>query len=239
MKPITTVVILLLLGAIGTSSNIRGVQQLPLQSYMSLSQAGPSSISRHTKGTTGPPPSTVPCGGKQVLRADGLCVTPRITRNIYYFNAPSRRKEAPRLPNVRRPKVIENILLVRLPAKRRETVVVPPPEQRHYVFFLKKASGAGRDNDYGLRPFSPATKPEVYFIRYSQDQKVGGVVRGGGITGNEVRNGISDVNSRSLGGFNGGNYANSRDLYSANEDTNGSFFVTGGDIQDINNISYK
>ncbi|XP_037791914.1 translation initiation factor IF-2-like [Penaeus monodon] len=111
------------------------------------------------------------CGSGQVLHVDGRCVSPRINRKVYLYDAPP----APPIshgppPYIPEPTIDTNIVFIRTPegGQGPDPIVVPPPQQKHVLYVLNKQTQQGQE--VIEVPAPPATSPEVYFVNYADGE---------------------------------------------------------------------
>jgi len=108
------------------------------------------------------------CGGGQIRSADGQCITPQITRNLYLYSAPQQTVETLPPSHIPNPKVHLNYVFVRTQNSvgGSNAVVVPPPKQKTLVYVLNKRPDAL--NQEVIEVPSNPTQPEVFFVNYDQ-----------------------------------------------------------------------
>ncbi|XP_047487135.1 pupal cuticle protein 36-like [Penaeus chinensis] len=111
------------------------------------------------------------CGPGQVLHVDGRCVTPRVNRKVYLYDAPP----APPIshgppPYIPEPTIDTNIVFIRTPegGQGPDPIIVPPPQQKHVLYVLNKQTQQGQE--VIEVPAPPATSPEVYFVNYADGE---------------------------------------------------------------------
>merc|ERR1712212_186658 len=104
------------------------------------------------------------CGSGQVRTANGECVTPQVTRNLYLYAAPAQRIETLPPANLPNPKVHLNYVFVRTENAigGARPVVVPPPKQKTLVYVLNRRPNA--QNTEVIEVPSTPTQPEVFFV---------------------------------------------------------------------------
>ena len=109
------------------------------------------------------------CGGNQVRHVDGSCVEPEVERNFYLYNAPAQQVARSGPVNVPKPKVIHNVVFVRVPdtPEGQEPIVVPPPQHKTLVYVLNKNGQISGQRVIEV-PAGPAQKPEVFFVNYDE-----------------------------------------------------------------------
>merc|ERR1712212_884763 len=80
------------------------------------------------------------CGGGQVRSADGGCVTPQVTRNLYLYSAPDIQVPVGAAANLPSPKVHLNYVFVRTPSVTggANAIVAPAPKQKTLVYVLSR-----------------------------------------------------------------------------------------------------
>ncbi|KAB7498644.1 hypothetical protein Anas_02825 [Armadillidium nasatum] len=110
------------------------------------------------------------CGDSQVQGADGSCVEPEVTRNIFVFQAPeqtsNRQIDNPATP---KPKLNYNIVFVRTPEgpEGYEPVVIPPAQQKTIVYVLSKDEEETGPQVIQMPDIQPHA-PEVFYINYRE-----------------------------------------------------------------------
>ncbi|XP_047487137.1 H/ACA ribonucleoprotein complex subunit gar1-like [Penaeus chinensis] len=111
------------------------------------------------------------CGPGQVLHVDGRCVTPRVNRKVYLYDAPP----APPIshgppPYIPEPTIDTNIVFIRTPegGQGPDPIIVSPPQQKHVLYVLNKQTQQGQE--VIEVPAPPATNPEVYFVNYADGE---------------------------------------------------------------------
>ena len=124
-------------------------------------------------GRYGPPrPATVTCPGDQVKSADGNCVTPMISRNIFVFAAPKMKMPEMEKPKVPMPKLNYNIVFVRTPEMPGDVdpLVVPPPQEKTLVYVLNRRPEAPKQDVIEM-PMN-LNRPEVFYVNYEDGQNL-------------------------------------------------------------------
>lgn len=110
------------------------------------------------------------CRNGEVLRADGVCQQPLVTRKVFVYTAPQQPKRYRPPPQVPQPRVNTNVLFIRTPEQEKppHPIVVPPPRQKNIVYVLDKR----REQQQQLIrvPAGPQEKPEVYFVHYKDGE---------------------------------------------------------------------
>ena len=111
-----------------------------------------------------------PCPDGLAHNAEGQCVPPKVTRNVFVFAAPPVDNPIGPPPEVPPPKVDYNIVFVRTPETPEglEPIVVPPPQQKTLVYVLSK-----RPEFQGQEVIEvPSTpqQPEVYYVNYGEGE---------------------------------------------------------------------
>ncbi|XP_037792171.1 pupal cuticle protein 36-like [Penaeus monodon] len=166
------------------------------------------------------------CGPGRVLHVDGRCVTPRVNRKVYLYDAPPAPVSHGPPPYIPEPTVETNIVFIRAPEQGQgpDPIVIPPPRQEHVVYVLNKESP--QQQEVIELPAPPASEPEVYFVNYGDGENPvlpsgvdlqtalnaasqgGGQVVGGGAGGAEGgfggSGGIGGLGSGGIGGFGSG-----------------------------------
>ncbi|XP_042856398.1 translation initiation factor IF-2-like, partial [Penaeus japonicus] len=109
------------------------------------------------------------CGSGQVLHA-GRCVTPRVNRKVYVYNAPPAPVSYGPPPYIPEPTIDTNIVFIRAPeqAPGPDPIIIPPPQQQSVVYVLNKETP--QQQDVIEVPAPPATSPEVYFVNYADGE---------------------------------------------------------------------
>uniref|UniRef100_A0A0P4VZ84 DUF243 domain-containing protein n=1 Tax=Scylla olivacea TaxID=85551 RepID=A0A0P4VZ84_SCYOL len=112
------------------------------------------------------------CPQGQVVHADGSCVVPEVTRDLYVFSIPDtpRRPSKP-LPTLPPPKVHEHVLFIRAPegGHAAQPLLVPPPAQKSVVYILREES-PDEEPRVIQAPEPPPAHPEVYFVNYEDGE---------------------------------------------------------------------
>lgn len=110
------------------------------------------------------------CPNGLATRADGQCVQPRVSRNIYLFNAPSPQvivRPAKELPS---PKIHYNYVFLNTPdaVNVANPIIVPPPQQKTLVYLLSKNQESAEQQVIEV-PSVPS-EPEVFFVNYNEGE---------------------------------------------------------------------
>ncbi|XP_037775045.1 uncharacterized protein LOC119572128 [Penaeus monodon] len=110
------------------------------------------------------------CGPGRVLHVDGRCVTPRVNRKVYLYDAPPAPVSHGPPPYIPEPTVETNIVFIRAPEQGQgpDPIVIPPPRQEHVVYVLNKESP--QQQEVIELPAPPASEPEVYFVNYGDGE---------------------------------------------------------------------
>ncbi|XP_063593903.1 ATP-dependent RNA helicase A-like [Penaeus indicus] len=218
------------------------------QGYSLGTPSGPSF------GTGGPGPGygSGGCGPGQVLHVDGRCVTPRVNRKVYLYDAPPAPVSYGPPPYIPEPTIDTNIVFIRTPegGQGPNPIVVPPPQQKHVLYVLNKQTQQGQE--VIEVPAPPATSPEVYFVNYADgenpvlpsgvdlqsalnaaSQGGGQVIGGGGIDGGFGGSGVGGGFGDGIsGGFGGGvisgGFVSGGDSGEFISGGSGGGFITGG-----------
>ncbi|XP_042858024.1 ATP-dependent RNA helicase A-like [Penaeus japonicus] len=121
-------------------------------------------------GGSGPGFGLGGCGHGQVLHVDGRCVTPRVNRKVYLYDAPPTPVSYGPPPYIPEPTIDTNIVFIRTPegGQGPDPIVVPPPQQQSVVYVLNKQTQQGQD--VIEVPAPPASSPEVYFVNYADGE---------------------------------------------------------------------
>ncbi|XP_037791523.1 ATP-dependent RNA helicase A-like [Penaeus monodon] len=155
-------------------------------------------------GGPGPGFGSGGCGHGQVLHVDGRCVTPRVNRKVYLYDAPP----APPIsygppPYIPEPTIDTNIVFIRIPegGQGPDPIVVPPPQQKHVLYVLNKQTQQGQE--VIEVPAPPATSPEVYFVNYADGENP---VLPSGVDLQSALNAASQGGGQVIGGGVGGGF---------------------------------
>ncbi|KAK8385944.1 hypothetical protein O3P69_010594 [Scylla paramamosain] len=112
------------------------------------------------------------CPEGHVVHADGSCVVPEVTRDLYVFSIPDtpRRPSKP-LPTLPPPRVHEHVLFIRAPegGHAAQPLLVPPPAQKSVVYILREES-PDEDPRVIQAPAPPPARPEVFFVNYEDGE---------------------------------------------------------------------
>ncbi|XP_063841069.1 uncharacterized protein LOC135089432 [Scylla paramamosain] len=112
------------------------------------------------------------CPQGQVVHADGSCVVPEVTRDLYVFSIPDtpRRPSKP-LPTLPPPRVQEHVLFIRAPegGHAAQPLLVPPPAQKSVVYILREESPDEEPRVIQV-PAPPPARPEVFFVNYEDGE---------------------------------------------------------------------
>ncbi|XP_037791519.1 H/ACA ribonucleoprotein complex subunit gar1-like [Penaeus monodon] len=155
-------------------------------------------------GGPGPGFGSGGCGPGQVLHVDGRCVTPRVNRKVYLYDAPP----APPIshgppPYIPEPTIDTNIVFIRTPegGQGPDPIIVPPPQQKHVLYVLNKQTQQGQE--VIEVPAPPATSPEVYFVNYADGENP---VLPSGVDLQSALNAASQGGGQVIGGGGGGGF---------------------------------
>lgn len=101
---------------------------------------------------------------------------PIITKNFYFEAAPEEPEEtqAPRFVPIGRPQKNYKIIFIKTPSyglNSQVIPIVPPNEEKTIVYVLSKKPEFNQDIELPAVPVTEATKPEVFFIKYRNDQE--------------------------------------------------------------------
>ena len=110
------------------------------------------------------------CQQGEVMHADGSCVLPEVTRDVYVFSIPETPRRPIRLPpRLPAPRVHEHVLFIRTPegGNGPEPLLVPPPAQKSVVYVLRKESQSEEPRVIQA-PAPPPARPEVFFVNYDE-----------------------------------------------------------------------
>lgn len=110
------------------------------------------------------------CNNGEVLRPDGVCQQPLVTRKVFVYQAPKSPRRYLPAPPVPRPRVLTNVLFIRPeePQDPPHPIVVPAPRTKHIVYVLNKRR---QHQQKIIRvPPGPQEKPEVYFVHYKDGE---------------------------------------------------------------------
>lgn len=114
-----------------------------------------------------------PCPRGLARRADGECVVPIVSKNVYLFNAPKPPKRVVYpAKNIPHPKIHYNYVFLKAPdaLQRAKPVVIPPPRQKTLIYLLTKRNHGGIRQVIEI-PSVPA-EPEVYFVTYKDGENL-------------------------------------------------------------------
>nr|XP_027224600.1 uncharacterized protein LOC113816739 isoform X1 [Penaeus vannamei] len=152
-------------------------------------------------GGPGPGFGSGGCGPGQVLHVDGRCVTPRVNRKVYLYDAPPAPVSYGPPPYIPEPTIDTNIVFIRTPegGQGPDPIVVPPPQQKHVVYVLNKQTEQGQD--VIEVPAPPASSPEVYFVNYADGENP---VLPSGVDLQSALNAASQGGGQVIGGGGGG-----------------------------------
>lgn len=100
---------------------------------------------------------------------------PIITKNFYFEAAPEEPEETqgPRFVPIGRPQKNYKIIFIKTPSyglNSQVIPIVPPNEEKTIVYVLSKKPEFNQDIELPSIPVTEATKPEVFFIKYKNDQ---------------------------------------------------------------------
>lgn len=111
-----------------------------------------------------------PCGGGLVRKADGRCVKPIVSRNIFLYNAPRPKVSFGPPPVIPDPKIHYNFVFVRSQDTivGPKPVVVPPPQQKTLVYVLSKRPEA--IGQQLIEVPGQVEEPEVFFVNYNEGE---------------------------------------------------------------------
>ncbi|KAK8386581.1 hypothetical protein O3P69_010897 [Scylla paramamosain] len=111
-----------------------------------------------------------PCTEGKVLQVDGSCVVPLVHRKVFVFAAPDRPKVIQPPPQLPKPEVQHNVVVIRSqePEENPEPIVIPAPRVKNVLLVLNKL----RDNEQKVVqvPPQPSSAPSVYFVNYKDEQ---------------------------------------------------------------------
>lgn len=117
-------------------------------------------------------------GGKSAAAAysDIQQLEPIITKNFYFEAAPEEPEETqgPRFVPIGRPQKNYKIIFIKTPSyglNSQVIPIVPPNEEKTIVYVLSKKPEFNQDIELPSIPVTEATKPEVFFIKYKNDQE--------------------------------------------------------------------
>jgi len=171
------------------------------------------------------------CGGGQIRSANGGCITPQITRNLYLYSAPQQTVQTLPPRNIPNPKVHLNYVFVRTQNSvgGSNAVVVPPPKQKTLVYVLNRRPDAL--NQEVIEVPSAPVKPEVFFVNYDQgdDTQLPGGVSLQQALSQSVQQGqtIHGSGGSSLGSIGGGSIGGG---HIGGGSIGGGSFIGGGSI---------
>lgn len=117
-----------------------------------------------------PEPVYEACDDGLVRKADGRCVEPIVTRNLFLYNAPAPRITYGPAPYIPDPKVHYNYVFVRTAGAvvGAKPIVVAPPQQKTLVYLLNKRPEEQTQQLIEV-PGKPS-QPEVYFVNYNDGE---------------------------------------------------------------------
>jgi len=119
------------------------------------------------------------CSGGQVRHADGNCVTPEVSTNLFLYAVPAQVARTIPARNLPKPKVHVNHVFVRTENAHNQArpVLGPTPKQKTIVYVLNKRPGANQQEVIEV-PHTP-TKPEVFVVNFDDEsdnrQLAGGI----------------------------------------------------------------
>jgi len=108
------------------------------------------------------------CSNGQVRHADGQCVTPQVSRNMFLYAVPAQTARTIPARNLPNPKVHLNYVFVRTENNggSARPVVVPPPKQKTIVYVLNRSPDDVNQEVIEV-PHAPVS-PEVFFVNYEE-----------------------------------------------------------------------
>lgn len=136
-----------------------------------------------------------------VLKVDGTCEFPRVTNQVYLFQAPEQPPTFSPPPRIPAPEVKTSILLIRTPEGRSppDPIVLPTPRQKNIVYVLNKQN---QQQQRVIEAPAPAQEtPEVYYINYEDGDNS---VLPGGISLSDVDGGVGPGGAGASFGAGGG-----------------------------------
>ena len=110
------------------------------------------------------------CREGEVLRGDGVCQHPEVTRRVYVYTPPVTPRSYIPPPPLPKPRVHTNVLIIRTPEDEEplHPVVVPPAAQKNVIYVLdKKQENPQRVIEL---PPQPHHKPDVFFVHYKDGE---------------------------------------------------------------------
>lgn len=115
-------------------------------------------------------------GSAAAAYADAQQLEPIITKSFYFEAAPEEPEEAqaPRFVPIGRPQKNYKIIFIKTPAfglNSQVIPIVPPNEEKTIVYVLSKKPEFNQDIELPTAPVTEATKPEVFFIKYKNEQE--------------------------------------------------------------------
>ncbi|XP_045136953.1 uncharacterized protein LOC123519597 [Portunus trituberculatus] len=128
-------------------------------------------VPSHGQGPTYPVLSGS-CPQGQVVHADGSCVVPEVTRDLYVFSIPDMPRRPTRPPpTLPPPRVHEHVLFIRAPegGHTAQPLLVPPPAQKSVVYILREDS-PDEEPRVIQAPAPPPARPEVFFVNYEEGE---------------------------------------------------------------------
>lgn len=109
------------------------------------------------------------CSGGQVRHADGNCVTPEVSTDMFLYAVPAQVARTIPARSLPKPKVHVNHVFVRTENAHNQAqpVLGPTPKQKTIVYVLNKRPGAAQQQVIEV-PHTP-TKPEVFVVNFDDE----------------------------------------------------------------------
>ncbi|XP_063841087.1 uncharacterized protein LOC135089435 [Scylla paramamosain] len=110
------------------------------------------------------------CRDGEVLRVDGVCQQPEVTKTVFVFEAPQRPQTYQPPPIIPKPKVHKELIFIRPPEQERPAppVVLPAPQKQSTIFLLSKKQE--QEQQVIQLPPGPNHTPNVYFVHYEDGE---------------------------------------------------------------------
>ncbi|XP_071543714.1 uncharacterized protein [Panulirus ornatus] len=123
------------------------------------------------------------CRDGMVLKVDGTCEFPSVTRTVFVFSAPDQPKVYAPPPRIPKPKVDTNVLVIRAPEPppKPDPIIVPSAQQENIVYVLSKTT---QPQQQVIEVPSPdPLPPQVYFVDVEDDDVNAAIGNAGGAGG--------------------------------------------------------
>ncbi|XP_045136954.1 extensin-3-like [Portunus trituberculatus] len=111
-----------------------------------------------------------PCREGEVLRVDGVCDHPEVTKTVFVFEAPQRPRTYRPPPPIPKPRIHNELIFIRPPEQELPAapVVVPAPQKKSTIFLLSKKQE--HEQQVIQLPPEPHHTPNVYFVHYEDGE---------------------------------------------------------------------